>query len=164
MANIKCISRNRLVAVWFPWFRYANYVLEQRWHPSVCAQAHNGVLEKWRDAPTRPGLRSDSSGDGQCGDEVLFKSRATGRPYWANNFFQNAPEYLATRGPKNEARNAKMNRGEEIHPTRVNARYEMNWANSFFKKFRKPCLQTDGPTDIRVNPVYPHSPSVERGV
>ena len=38
--------------------------------------------------------------------------------------------------------------GQETHPIRVNARYEMNWANIFFKKFRKPsCLQTDGRTD-----------------
>ena len=27
----------------------------------------------------------------------------------------------------------------------------MNWANSFFKKFRKPCLRTDGPTDRRTD-------------
>ena len=44
---------------------------------------------------------------------------------------------------KNEARNTKMNRVQETHPIRVNIRYEINWANSFFKKFRKPCLQTD---------------------
>ena len=40
-----------------------------------------------------------------------------------------------------------MNRDQETHPIRVNARYEMYWANSFFKKFQKPCLQTDGKTD-----------------
>ena len=41
-----------------------------------------------------------------------------------------------------------MYRGQETHPIRVNARYEMNSANSFFfKKFQKPCLQTDGQTD-----------------
>ena len=57
---------------------------------------------------------------------------------------------------ENEARNTKMYRGHETHPIRINARYEMNWANSFFtnvletpfsakywansflKKFRKP--------------------------
>ena len=39
---------------------------------------------------------------------------------------------------ENEARNTKMYRGQETHPIRINARYEMNWANSFFKKFRKP--------------------------
>ena len=33
----------------------------------------------------------------------------------------------------NEARNTKMCRGQETHPIRVNARYEMNWANSFSK-------------------------------
>ena len=47
---------------------------------------------------------------------------------------------------KNEARGAKMNKGQGTHPIRVNAMYEMNWANIFFKKFRKPCLQTDGRT------------------
>ena len=53
---------------------------------------------------------------------------------------------------RNEARNTKMNRGEETHPIRVYATYEMNWANSFyFKKFRKPCLQTDGRTDKRTD-------------
>ena len=39
---------------------------------------------------------------------------------------------------ENEARITKMYRVQEIHPIKVNARYEMNWANSFFKKFRKP--------------------------
>ena len=39
---------------------------------------------------------------------------------------------------ENKARNTKMYRGQETHPIRVNARYEMNWANSFLKKFRKP--------------------------
>ena len=54
---------------------------------------------------------------------------------------------------KNEARNTKMNGGQETHPIRVNARYEMNWAHSFFKKFRKPsCLQTDGRTGIGAIP------------
>ena len=48
---------------------------------------------------------------------------------------------------ENEARNTKMYRGQVTHPIRVNARYEMIWANGFFKKFRKPCLQTDGRTD-----------------
>ena len=72
---------------------------------------------------------------------------------WANSFFHKVPEtpfsakYLATRGPKKEAMNTKMYRGQETHPIRINARYEMNWANSFFKKFRKPCLQTDRRTD-----------------
>ena len=43
------------------------------------------------------------------------------------------------------ARNKKINRGQETYPIRVNARYEMDWTEFFFfKKFRKPCLQTDG--------------------
>ena len=46
-------------------------------------------------------------------------------------------KYLATRGPKVRLGTWKMNRDQETHPMRVNARYEMNWANSFFKKFRK---------------------------
>ena len=33
---------------------------------------------------------------------------------------------------KNEARNTKISRGQETHPIRRNARYEMNWANVFF--------------------------------
>ena len=46
-----------------------------------------------------------------------------------------------------EAKNTKMTRGQQTHPIRVNARYEINWANSFFKKFWKPCLQMNGLTD-----------------
>ena len=37
---------------------------------------------------------------------------------------------------ENEARNTKMYRGQETHPLRVNARYEMNWVNSLFKNVR----------------------------
>ena len=44
-----------------------------------------------------------------------------------------------------------MYRGQETHPIRVNARYAMNWAYTFFKKFRKPCLQTDWRTDTRTD-------------
>ena len=89
---------------------------------------------------------------------------------WANSFFKKfrKPHFLPNiwlpEGRKNEARNTKMYRGQETHPLRVNTRYEMNWANNFFKKFRKPCLQTDGRTDIRVNPVYPHSTFSGAGV
>ena len=60
----------------------------------------------------------------------------------------------------------KMYRGQETYPIRVNTRYEMNWANSFFKKYQKPCLQTDGQTDgqtsgwIQYTPILP---SVEQG-
>ena len=39
-----------------------------------------------------------------------------------------------------DARNTEMNRGQESYPTRVNAKYQMDWAIIFFKKFRKPCL------------------------
>ena len=83
---------------------------------------------------------------------------------WANSFFSKVPEtpfsakYLATRGPKIEARNTKMNRDQEIHPIRVNARYEMNWANIFSKSSGNLLYRrTDGRTDIGMNPVYPHS-------
>ena len=82
--NIKCTSNFAIGSSLFGstyWFRCANHVFEQRWYPNARAQAHTGVLEKWRDARTWPALQSDSSGDGHCGDEVLFKSRATGRPY-----------------------------------------------------------------------------------
>ena len=35
---------------------------------------------------------------------------------------------------ENEARNTKMYRGQETHPIRINARYEMNLVNSYLKK------------------------------
>ena len=35
---------------------------------------------------------------------------------------------------QNEFRNMKMYRGQETHPIRINVRYEMNWAGSFFQK------------------------------
>ena len=53
-----------------------------------------------------------------------------------------------------------MYRGQETRPIRVNARYEMNWANSFILKVPETLStegRTDGRTDIGVNPVYPHS-------
>ena len=89
--------------------------------------------------------------------EPIVFSRSSGNPIFGQIFGH--PRAA------NEARNTKMYRGQETDPKRINARYEMNWANSFFKKFRKPCLQTDGRTngrtdgrtDIGVNPVYPHS-------
>ena len=73
---------------------------------------------------------------------------------WVNSFSKGSGnpifgQIFGHQEAKNEASNTKMYRGQETHPIRVNARYEMNWANSFFKKFRKPCLQTDGPTDRR---------------
>ena len=33
---------------------------------------------------------------------------------------------------ENDARITKMYRGQENHPIRINATYEMNWANSFY--------------------------------
>ena len=63
---------------------------------------------------------------------------------------------------KNEVRNTKFNRGQETHPKRVNAGYEMNWA----KKFRKSCLQMDGRTDGQTSgwiQYTPIPPSVEGG-
>ena len=73
-------------------------------------------------------------------------------------------KYLATRGPKMRLGTQKWI-GAWDSPHKGNSWYERNWANSFFKKFRKSCLQTDGwtdrwtdgRTDIGVNPVYPHS-------
>ena len=43
-------------------------------------------------------------------------------------------QILAHQRVENEARNTKMNSGQGIHPISVNARDEMNWANSFFSK------------------------------
>ena len=39
---------------------------------------------------------------------------------------------------ENEARNTKMYRCQGTHPIRINIRHEINLANSFSKKFRKP--------------------------
>ena len=39
---------------------------------------------------------------------------------------------------ENEARNMQMYRGQETHPIWINARYEMNWANSFPKSSGNP--------------------------
>ena len=50
---------------------------------------------------------------------------------------------------KIDARNVNMNRGPKTHPIKVIARYEMKWANSFLKKFRKPCLHMVGWTVAR---------------
>ena len=52
-------------------------------------------------------------------------------------------------------RNTKMNRDEEAHPIRENARYHSNWVSVFLipetqnKQFWKPCLQTDRRTTDR---------------
>ena len=73
--------------------------------------------------------------------EPIVFSKNSGKPIFGQIF--------GHQRAKNGARNTKMNGGQETHPIRVNARYEMNWVNSFFKKFRKPCLQTDGQTDRR---------------
>ena len=66
---------------------------------------------------------------------------------------------------KNEARNTKINWGQETHPIRVNARCEMNWANSFFQKVPE-TLSTDGRTDGQTSgwiQYTPLPPLVERG-
>ena len=52
---------------------------------------------------------------------------------------------------KNEGTNTKIDRGPETYPISINPRNEMNWANSFREKLRKPCLQTDGRTDRRTD-------------
>ena len=62
--------------------------------------------------------------------EPIVFSKSSGNPIFGQIFGHQRVE--------NEARNTKMYRGQETHPTRINARYEMNWANSFFKNFRKP--------------------------
>ena len=94
--------------------------------------------------------------------EPIVFSKSSGNPIFGQIF--------GHQRAKNEPRNTEMYRGQETHPIRVNARYEMNWANSFSKKFPKPCLQTavyskinciigrtDERADIGMNPVYPHS-------
>ena len=83
---------------------------------------------------------------------------------WVNSFLSKSSrnpifgQIFGHRRAENEARNTKINRGQETHPIRINTRHEMNWANRFFKKFRKPCLQTDGRTDRhRDESSIPHS-------
>ena len=71
--------------------------------------------------------------------EPSFFSKSSRNPIFGQIFGHHRAE--------NEARNTKIYRGQETPPIRVKAWYEMNWANSFFKKFQKPCLQTDGRTD-----------------
>ena len=72
---------------------------------------------------------------------------------------------MAAGHPTHAARNMRLNRGQETHPIRINARYEIDWANSFSKSSGNLVYRrTDGQTmrtDIGLNPVYP--PSVERG-
>ena len=74
--------------------------------------------------------------------QYLF-SKSSGNPIFGQIF--------GHQRAKNEVRDTKMNNGQETHPMKVNARYEMNWANSFFKHFRKACLQMDGRTDRRTD-------------
>ena len=76
-----------------------------------------------------------------------------------------------------EDRTTKMKRVEEIHPTRVNPMYEVNWANIFFQKVSE-TLPTDGWTKRRLDgwtnwwtdgltsvwiPYTPIPPSMEQG-
>ena len=68
-----------------------------------------------------------------------------------------------------------MNRGQDTHPKRVNAKYEMKNANSFSFQEVPEILSTGGQihrwkdgwtngwTDVRMNQVYPLLLSVERG-
>ena len=75
---------------------------------------------------------------------------------WANSFFSKSPgnpifgQISDHQRAKNDARKTKMYRGQETHPIRVNARNEVNWANSFFEKvpetpFSAKYLATRGP-------------------
>ena len=76
---------------------------------------------------------------------IVF-SKSSGNPIFGHIF--------AHQRARNEARNTKMNRGQETHPIRVNATYEINWANSFFSKssgilvYRRMDGRTNGRTDI----------------
>ena len=62
-------------------------------------------------------------------ERIVF-SKSSGNPIFSQIFGHQRAE--------NEARYTKIYRGQETHSIKVNARYEMNWANSFFKKFGNP--------------------------
>ena len=79
---------------------------------------------------------------------------------------------------KNEGTKTKIDRGPETYPISINPWDEMNRADSFHEKLRKPCLQTDRQTDGRTDgwtdgrtdgqtsgwiQYTPFPPSVERG-
>ena len=57
---------------------------------------------------------------------------------WKLLFFKSGKPILGqifgNKRAKIDARNTKIDRGHETYPIRVNARYEMNWANSLFSK------------------------------
>ena len=59
---------------------------------------------------------------------------------------------------KNEGTNTKIDRGPETYPISINPRDEMNWANSFREKLRKPCLQTDRRTDRQTSGWIQYTP------
>ena len=118
-------------------------------HQRAENEARNTKMNRGQETrPLRVNARYVMNGTNSC---CFFYSR---NPIFSQIFGHQRAE--------NEARNTKMYRGQETHPIRINARYEMNWANSFFNKFRKPCLQTDGQTSgwIQYTPI---PPSVERG-
>ena len=97
--------------------------------------------------------------------EPIVFSKRSGNPIFGQIF--------GHQRAKNEARNTKMNRGQLTHPIRVNARYEMNWANSFFSSkssgnlvCRRTDGQADGQTDGQTSGWIQYTsipPSVERG-
>ena len=60
----------------------------------------------------------------------MIWAESSGNPIFGQRF--------GPQGAENEAKNTKMYSGQETHPMSVNARYEMTWDNSYFKKFRKP--------------------------
>ena len=62
-------------------------------------------------------------------EQIVF-SKSSGNPIFGQIFGHQRAD--------NEARITKMYSAQETYPIRINARYEMNWANSFFKKFQKP--------------------------
>ena len=63
---------------------------------------------------------------------------------WANIFFKYSGNPIFgqlfghQRAVNEAARNTKMYRGQETHPIRINARYEIDWANSVFKNSGNP--------------------------
>ena len=83
--------------------------------------------------PTSPrarGLLLKMTSSGLRAIEPIVFSKSSGNPIFGQIFGHQRAE--------NEVMNKKMYRGQETHPMRINATYEMNWANSFFKKFQKP--------------------------
>ena len=62
----------------------------------------------------------------------LIESVAFSKSSWNPVFGQIFGHQNAVEGAENEARNPKINRGQDTHPLKVNARYVINGTNSIF--------------------------------